>query len=100
MSKLSDAAKLLGFDPDAGRPTLAELKLVYRRHCAKHHPDRGGDRDKFDKVNKAYRVVLADISKTRKCELCSGTGRVTAMQGFFSTKIKCTLCNGTGVEHV
>ena len=100
MSKLSDAAKLLGFDPDAGRPTLAELKLAYRRHCAVHHPDRGGDRDKFDKVNKAYRVVLADINKTRKCELCSGTGKTTAVSGFTSLKVKCTLCKGTGVEHV
>lgn len=100
MSKLSDAAKLLGFDIDKKRPTRDEIKLAYRRHCAVHHPDRGGDREKFDQVNKAYRMLIADVDKTRKCELCNGTGKTTVVNGFTSLKVKCTLCNGTGVEHV
>lgn len=34
-----------------------ECKKAYRRLCAKYHPDNGGDKDKFDEVNKAWTMI-------------------------------------------
>jgi DnaJ-class molecular chaperone len=94
MSKLSKARELLNL---SDHPTEEQIKLAYRRLAAIHHPDRGGDRDKFDEINKAYRVTLAEAQKEQPCEICQGTGKTTIVQGFHVTKVRCTLCKGTGV---
>jgi hypothetical protein len=41
----------LGVQPDARRP---EIEAAYRRLRSQHHPDRGGDPEKFDKVRRAF----------------------------------------------
>jgi molecular chaperone DnaJ len=42
-----------------------EIKKAFRRAAVNHHPDRGGDEEKFKEVNEAYEV-LKDPSKRQR----------------------------------
>ncbi len=37
--------------------SVEECKKAYRKLCLKYHPDNGGDKDKFDEVNKAWIMI-------------------------------------------
>jgi len=50
---------LLGAEKDA---TPDELKKLHRKLALKHHPDKGGDSEKFKEINEAY-DVLRDAEK-------------------------------------
>lgn len=50
---------ILGVKKDA---TSDEIKKAFRRLARKHHPDAGGDEEKFKQVNEAYEV-LSDTEK-------------------------------------
>jgi molecular chaperone DnaJ len=45
---------VLGVPPTA---TANEIKLAYRRLASQHHPDKGGDTEKFQQIEAAYRVL-------------------------------------------
>lgn len=49
----------LGIDKNA---TTEDVKAAFRRLAMEHHPDKGGDPEKFKKANEAYQV-LSDESK-------------------------------------
>lgn len=55
MSK--DYYNILGVDKTA---TKDELKKAFRKKAHKHHPDKGGDEDKFKEINEAYQVLNDD----------------------------------------
>ena len=42
----------------------SELKSAYKKASMQHHPDRGGDAEKFKEINQAY-STLKDPKKTR-----------------------------------
>lgn len=42
---------VLGVEHDARRP---EIEAAYRRLRSRHHPDRGGDADQFERVQRAF----------------------------------------------
>lgn len=42
--------------------TMGELKKAYHKLAMKHHPDRGGDKEKFQEIQTAYEV-LSDKEK-------------------------------------
>jgi len=54
--------KLLEVDKDAKE---AEIRRAYRKVALKHHPDRGGDPEKFKEIARAYEV-LSDAEKRSK----------------------------------
>ncbi len=54
-----DYYQILGVSKNA---TQAEIKQAYRRLALKYHPDRGGDSERFKKINEAYQV-LSDPQK-------------------------------------
>merc|ERR1719356_1458430 len=64
-SKSADTTKfykLLEVDKSASE---AEIKKAYRKLAVKHHPDKGGDPEKFKEITRAYEV-LSDSEKKSK----------------------------------
>lgn len=62
--KKADTSKfydLLGVDKNA---TDSEIKKAYRKLAMKHHPDKGGDPDKFKEMTAAH-TVLSDPDKRK-----------------------------------
>ena len=57
-----DYYKILGVPRDASEQ---DIKTAYRKMAAKHHPDRGGDTQKFQEVEEAYRN-LSDPQKRQQ----------------------------------
>lgn len=56
---MSDYYSLLGVRRDASDD---ELKKAYRKSAMRHHPDKGGDPEKFKEISEAY-SVLSDKKK-------------------------------------
>lgn len=54
--------KLLEVDKNSNE---SEIKKAYRRLAVKHHPDKGGDPEKFKEITRAYEV-LSDQDKRAK----------------------------------
>lgn len=57
-----DYYEVLGVSKDANED---EIKKAYRKLAMQHHPDKGGDEDKFKEAAEAYEV-LSDIGKREK----------------------------------
>ena len=49
--------KVLGVPEDADKQTI---KKAYRKLASEHHPDRGGDEEKFKEVAEAYSILSDD----------------------------------------
>lgn len=54
-----DYYSILGVKKDA---TADEIKRAYRKLAHEHHPDKGGNTDRFKEINEAYQV-LSDSQK-------------------------------------
>jgi DnaJ-class molecular chaperone len=52
----------LGVRPDA---TMDEIKRAYRIKANGTHPDKGGDKSKFQEVAEAYRILSDPQSRAR-----------------------------------
>lgn len=61
MSTKRDYYEVLGVPRDTAKD---ELKRVYRKLALQHHPDKGGDAEKFKEISEAY-AVLSDDEKRR-----------------------------------
>ena len=57
-----DPYQTLGVSQDADKQTI---KKAYRKLAAQHHPDRGGDEEKFKEVAEAY-SILSDEQKRQQ----------------------------------
>ncbi len=55
-----DLYDILQISPDSNIDTI---KKAYRNLAKQHHPDKGGDKDKFQQINYAYNILIND--KTR-----------------------------------
>eukprot|EP00535_Pseudo-nitzschia_heimii_P009823 CAMPEP_0197174288 /NCGR_PEP_ID=MMETSP1423-20130617/874_1 /TAXON_ID=476441 /ORGANISM="Pseudo-nitzschia heimii, Strain UNC1101" /LENGTH=469 /DNA_ID=CAMNT_0042623199 /DNA_START=262 /DNA_END=1671 /DNA_ORIENTATION=+ len=51
--------KILGVTENAG---AAEIKTAYRRLARLHHPDRGGQSNRFEEIARAYRSLLSSAA--------------------------------------
>ena len=69
-----DYYKTLGVSKDASE---AEIKKAFRKLAQKHHPDAGGDEEKFKEINEAYEV----LSDPKKKQVYDQFGAVGS-QGF------------------
>jgi len=54
MTQEDNLYKILGVFPSASD---REIKEAYRKLSMKHHPDRGGDPQVFQKINDAYSIL-------------------------------------------
>jgi len=52
--RMNDYYKTLGVERNA---TPEDIKKAYRKMAARHHPDRGGSKEEFQKIEEAYRVL-------------------------------------------
>lgn len=55
-----DYYSILGINRDA---TEDEIKKAYRKLAAKHHPDRGGSKEEFQRIEEAYRILSDPIQR-------------------------------------
>jgi curved DNA-binding protein CbpA len=62
MKRIRTLYTWLGIDEDAGS---TEIKKAYRNEAKKHHPDRGGDSQRFAKIQEAYTVLMNPASRQR-----------------------------------
>ncbi|KAJ1306487.1 hypothetical protein OPQ81_007490 [Rhizoctonia solani] len=84
-SKSKDYYKILNVPRDCSD---ADIKKAYRRESLIHHPDKGGDAEKFKLVGEAYQV-LSDSQRRRRYdmgvdedgEMASGMGGMDPMMG-------------------
>ena len=58
---MTDYYQTLGVDRTA---TPEAIKKAYRRLASQHHPDKGGDKNKFQEIEEAYRT-LGDPQRRR-----------------------------------
>ena len=68
-----DYYKILGVSRSA---TQEEIKKAFRKLAQKHHPDAGGDENKFKEINEAYEV-LGDEKKRKVYDQFGSTGAYT-----------------------
>ncbi|KAG7098436.1 hypothetical protein E1B28_000388 [Marasmius oreades] len=64
-SKTKDYYKILGLQRNC---TEIEIKKAYRRESLKHHPDKGGDEEKFKLVVEAH-AVLSDPARRERYDM-------------------------------
>lgn len=57
-----------------------DIKRAYRKLAAEHHPDRGGNADKFKEINEAYQV-LSDPTKRSQYDQYGQTFEQAQRQG-------------------
>lgn len=58
----NDYYQILGVDRNA---TQEDIKKAYRKLAMKHHPDRGGSQEDFQKIQEAY-SILSDLEKKQQ----------------------------------
>ena len=67
MSKIESHYDVLGVSPNA---TIEEIKSAYKRKCKEYHPDVGGCKHEFVKIQDAY-DVLKDPEKRKRYDYSS-----------------------------
>lgn len=90
----------LEVSPDADEATI---KKAYRKLALKHHPDKGGDVEKFKMCSQAY-DVLSDAAKRRQYDAelrdgpampSSASHRWEPARGWSRPQMPCSECGGT-----
>ena len=54
--------EILGVSEDA---SPEDIKKAFKKAAIKHHPDRGGDKKKFQEMNEAYQVIGDEKKKSQ-----------------------------------
>jgi DnaJ-class molecular chaperone len=62
IKEFEKALKVLGLTSFV---TYSEIKLKYRELSKKYHPDFGGDKEKMDRLNKAFNLLKEYIENYR-----------------------------------
>jgi molecular chaperone DnaJ len=82
---MSDYYEILGVPRNASQD---EIKAAFRRLAMEHHPDRGGDPEKFKKINEAYQTLSNPETRAQydrygaTFEQMRQAGRTTGFEGF------------------
>jgi molecular chaperone DnaJ len=76
----TDFYQVLGIDKSA---SADDIKRAYRKLAGEHHPDRGGNADRFKEINEAYQV-LSDGTKRSQYDKYGQTFDQAQRQGYGS----------------
>lgn len=87
--------EVLGLPEEA---SADEVKARWRTLASEHHPDNGGDGDKFKECRKAYEQAYAIASEPKVCGSCGGVGKIAVTKGFNQVKLPCNVCHGSGQQ--
>lgn len=100
------SAETLGVDPDTA--TREEITTAYRELAKLHHPDAGGDREKFLGLGVAKDALLHHIGRRAAqstlpdgrapCARCGGKGTVESRRAWRTMVVRCPVCKGTGAS--
>lgn len=90
-----------------------DIKKSYKKLSKIHHPDLGGCKEEFVKINKARDILYENLLNKNSCPLCMGTKVSLSLCSFCTgegsvvkiskingmprrKKILCSICNSTG----
>jgi DnaJ-class molecular chaperone len=84
-----------------------QLRALARPLLREHHPDKGGDVERFKLINEAYTGLCHPLQRfgyddllefvAPRCPGCGGAGVVWKQEGFFKRSGKaCVACGGAG----
>lgn len=76
--------------------SLEAIRASYLRLSKLHHPDIGGDAEKFIVVKLAYDRLVKQLTTPRACPACKGLGTAYKTYGFHSILVTCPDCGGDG----
>jgi molecular chaperone DnaJ len=79
MGMAKDYYEILGVSKSA---STDDIKRAFRKLAQEHHPDKGGDPEKFKEVNEAYQV-LSDAEKRKQYDQYGQTFEQARAQGGF-----------------
>lgn len=77
---MSTYYEILGLEPEC---TIEQVKQNYKTLAKKHHPDKGGDKETFQKIQEAY-DVLSNEDKRKQYDLGMNNPFETGGHDFFS----------------
>ena len=77
---MTDYYQILGVDQTVSQ---SDLKKVYRDLVKQHHPDKGGDEDRFKSISEAYEI-LSDPSKRKDYDVKRSMAGKTPFDDFFA----------------
>lgn len=103
--KLTNPWKILGVNRQS---TAADISWAYKRLAQDHHPDKGGDTEKFAEVAEAHNLLRSSkllseyirfiVTLKPMCGQCKGKGVVFKQRGIIGREAStCDYCSGAGV---
>jgi DnaJ-class molecular chaperone len=81
------------------RASEEQIKSAWRLLAAKHHPDKGGDPELFDRYRKAFEEAISLVDTPlpdTTCDVCGGSGNRYVMHGWLKVPVMCLECDGSG----
>ena len=79
MKKMPDLYDLLGVPRDA---ETSQIRTAYKQLAKEHHPDKGGDPEKFKEISQAHEV-LSDESRRKMYDMTGSTSEQQQQGGPF-----------------
>jgi DnaJ-class molecular chaperone len=76
--------------------TQDEIKKAFRKLAHKHHPDKGGDEEKFKEINKAYQILSDDKKRQEYDRFGSSANSFQHSKGGFNNGFQ---TSGFGVNY-
>lgn len=88
---------ILGIQPTASKE---EMKKAYRKLSLKHHPDRGGDEEKFKEISSAYETLTNPELNNSAGKFPTGGGTNVNIDEMFKAMFGMNVNLGEGFSHI